>query len=100
MSHQVDEGQHWSTAYLLARLELVRARVEAVVATRRRVDPKPDDPYKGVYTDDRDVDHLLSEAGESRGGRPLTLALPPNMPPFPTELPHCSRPGQGCGWTT
>ncbi len=33
------------------------------MAARRKVDPKPDDPYRGVYTDDRDVEHLLSEAG-------------------------------------
>ena len=45
-------GTDWSTAHLLARLELVKAQVEAIVAARRQVDPKPDDPYRGVYTDD------------------------------------------------
>ncbi|HTW09972.1 MAG TPA: AAA family ATPase [Acidimicrobiales bacterium] len=53
----------WSTAYLLARLELVRAQVESVVLARRRVDPKPDDPYRGVYTDESEVDQLLRPGG-------------------------------------
>ena len=63
MNDLTDGATDWSTAHLLARLELIRAQVEAVVSARRRVDPKPDDPYRGVYTDDRDIDHLLSEAG-------------------------------------
>ena len=63
MSDRLEEGTDWSTAHLLARVDLVRARVEAAVAARRKVDPKPDDPYRGVYTDDRVIDHLLSDAG-------------------------------------
>jgi hypothetical protein len=61
----VVEGTDWSTEHLLARLELVRAQVEAVVGARRRIDPKPDDPYRGVYTDDRDVEYLLSQASRT-----------------------------------
>ena len=70
MIQPADEVTDWSTAYLLARLELVRAQVEAVVAAHRLVDPKPDDPYRGVYTDDRDIDWLLKQDGR-----------PPRRPP-------------------
>ena len=63
MTNGPGEGTDWSTSYVLARLELVRAQVEAAVAARREVDPKPDDPYRGVYTDDREIDHLLSQHG-------------------------------------
>ena len=41
---------------------------------RRKVDPKPDDPYRGVYTDDREIDHLLSQHG----------AVPRRPPPDPS----------------
>ena len=34
-----------------------------MVAARRKVDPKPDDPYRGVYTDERDIDSLLAHGG-------------------------------------
>ena len=61
-----NEATDWSTACLLARLELVKAQVEATVAVRRQVDPKPDDPYRGVYTDDRDIDALLAHGPTSR----------------------------------
>jgi ATPase family associated with various cellular activities (AAA) len=63
LTDQPGEGADWSTSYVLARLELVRAQVEAAVAARRKVDPNPDDPYRGVYTDDRYIDHLLSRHG-------------------------------------
>jgi len=65
LSGPAADGTNWSTAYLLARLELVRAQVEAAVAVRRQVDPKPDDPYRGVYTDERDIDSLLAEGGRT-----------------------------------
>ena len=63
LSTAADEAANWSTAHLLAHLELVRAQVEAVVAARRQVDPKPDDPYRGVYTDEREIDSLLAHGG-------------------------------------
>ena len=44
------------------------------MAARRQVDPKPDDPYRGVYTDDRDIDRLLTEDGRQ----------PRRPPPDPT----------------
>jgi hypothetical protein len=71
VSTVLDEAPDWSTAHLLARVKLVKAQIEAVVAARRKVDPKPDDPYRGVYTDDLDIDHLLNNAGTtSRRPRP------------------------------
>lgn len=52
-----------SKAYLLARLDLLRTQIEVVVARRRAEDPRPDDPYRGVYLEDGDVDLLLAERG-------------------------------------
>jgi hypothetical protein len=47
-------------AYLFARVGVVEARVRAVVARRRQVDLNPDDPFRGLYVADADVDRLLS----------------------------------------
>jgi ATPase family associated with various cellular activities (AAA) len=64
-----------SVRYLLDRLGLVEQRVRLVVADRRRVDPSPDDPFRGLYLSDEAVDRLLSgghravpehEAGRAR----------------------------------
>jgi len=63
LSDPATDTTDWSTAHLLARLELVRAQVEAAVAARRKVDPRPDDPYRGVYTDEREIDSLLAAGG-------------------------------------
>jgi len=73
----VTEGEFdatdWSTAYLLARLQLLRARVEAVVAARRKTDFNPDDPFRGLYVDDAEVDRLLA----------VRDGLSPHPPPDP-----------------
>ena len=74
MSTAADEAAK-STAHLLAHLELVRAQVEAVVAARRQVDPKPDDPYRGVYTDEREIDSLLAHGGSVARRPPANPAI-------------------------
>jgi hypothetical protein len=47
-------------AHLLGRLAVIHARVQAIVAARRRDDPAPDDPFRGLYLSDRQVDRLLA----------------------------------------
>ena len=46
--------------HLFARVALVEARVRAMVEHRRRDDPAPDDPFRGLYLTDDDVDRLLA----------------------------------------
>lgn len=46
--------------YLLGRAALVEARVRALVAARRAVDPAPDDPFRGLYLSDEAVDRLMT----------------------------------------
>jgi len=46
--------------YLIGRLELVRGRVAAAVASRRSGDPNPDDGFRGLYLTDDHVDALLA----------------------------------------
>ncbi len=46
--------------HLFARVALVEARVRAMVEHRRRDDPAPDDPFRGLYLTDDDVDRLLT----------------------------------------
>jgi hypothetical protein len=45
--------------HLFARIALVEERVRAMVEHRRRDDPAPDDPFRGLYLADADVDRLL-----------------------------------------
>ncbi|GAB3425433.1 ATP-binding protein [Flindersiella endophytica] len=49
-------------AYLLGRVGVVRRQVAALVADRRSTDPEPDDPYRGLYVSDDQVDRLLASA--------------------------------------
>ncbi|HWE56861.1 MAG TPA: ATP-binding protein [Acidimicrobiales bacterium] len=55
-----------SASYLLARLALIEGRVRAVVARRRQDDPAPDDPFRGLYISDEQVDLMLSNGTASR----------------------------------
>jgi ATPases of the AAA+ class len=48
------------TAYLWDRLGLVAARVRRLVTERRRDDPAPDDPFRGLYLSADDVERLLA----------------------------------------
>jgi ATPase family associated with various cellular activities (AAA) len=54
-----------STAYLLARLRVVETRVRVLVAHRRRDDPAPEDPFRGLYLSDEHVDRLLAGGGDA-----------------------------------
>ncbi|MFF5218387.1 ATP-binding protein [Micromonospora sp. NPDC000442] len=47
-------------SHLLGRLELVAARVHRLVAERRRDDPDPDDPFRGLYVSPADADRLAA----------------------------------------
>ncbi len=49
-----------SVAYLLARLRIIETRVRALVTHRRRDDPSPEDPFRGLYLSDEHVDRLLA----------------------------------------
>ena len=55
-----------SAAYLLARVALLEGRVRALVSHRRRDDPTPDDPFRGLYLSDEHVDAMLAHAAASR----------------------------------
>ena len=46
--------------HLFGRVALVEARVRAMVEHRRRDDPAPDDPFRGLYLTDDDVDRILA----------------------------------------
>ena len=63
-------ASEWSQEHLLTCLELLRRQVRAVVDQRRQTDAKPDDPYRGLYTDDGDVERLLG-AGVPGARRPV-----------------------------
>ncbi|HVA75005.1 MAG TPA: ATP-binding protein [Acidimicrobiales bacterium] len=56
-----------SAAYLLARLQILEGRVRQLVAMRRKDDPSPDDPFRGLYISDDHVDHILSSSVSPRG---------------------------------
>jgi hypothetical protein len=49
-----------SLEYLLNRLLGVEQRVREAVSERRRTDPAPDDPFRGLYVSDDAVDELLA----------------------------------------
>jgi hypothetical protein len=53
-----------SLAHLLGRLSVVEARIREAVARRRETDPTPDDPFRGLYLSEDDVDRLLDPVGE------------------------------------
>jgi hypothetical protein len=49
-----------SLAHLLGRLAVLDLSVRAAVDARRRVDPGLDDPFRGLYLGDDDVERLLA----------------------------------------
>jgi Winged helix domain, variant/ATPase family associated with various cellular activities (AAA) len=49
-----------SLAHVLGRLAALEAVVQAAVAARRAVDPGLDDPFRGLYLGDEDVDRVLA----------------------------------------
>jgi ATPase family associated with various cellular activities (AAA) len=65
---RASEAEDASLAHVLGRLAVVDARVRAGI-TRRRGDGQPDDPFRGLYVSDEDVERLLA------GGRRPREAL-------------------------
>ncbi|MDH6577872.1 ATP-binding protein [Kitasatospora sp. MAP5-34] len=53
--------------HLAARLRLVEHRVRRAVELRRSADPKPDDPFRGLYLSEEAVDRLLDGRAPSDG---------------------------------
>jgi len=49
-----------SLDYIVGRLRVVEAAVRTSVEARRAVDPALDDPFRGLYISDDDVDRLVS----------------------------------------
>ncbi len=52
--------------YLIARLRIVETRVRALVGDRRRDDPNPEDPFRGLYLSEEHVDRLLASPSSPR----------------------------------
>ncbi len=50
-----------SVTYLQERVGRLRVRVRAAVARRRAADPGADDPFRGLYVSDAEVDDLLDD---------------------------------------
>jgi hypothetical protein len=67
-----------SLEHLLGRLAVVEARVKAAVNRRRAGDPEPDDPFRGLYLTEEQVDQLLD-------------APAPPPPPDPAAAEDLSR---------
>jgi len=57
-----------SLAHLLGRLGALELRVAAAVERRRRVDPDPQDAFRGLSVSDADVDRLLTGAPAAAEG--------------------------------
>ncbi len=55
-----------SLVHVLGRLDAIVLRVRAAVATRRRGDPEPDDPFRGLYVSDDLAERLLEGPGRDR----------------------------------
>jgi hypothetical protein len=49
-----------SLAHLLGRLAVVESRVRSLVANRRAGDPNPEDPFRGLYLSEDQVERLLA----------------------------------------
>jgi len=69
------------TRHLLERLAALQARVAEVVARRRARDPAPDDPFRGLYLSDDQVDRLLAEDPASP-----SVPAPPGRPAAGPEV--------------
>ncbi|ROT29443.1 ATP-binding protein [Micromonospora sp. HM5-17] len=63
------------TAYLWHRLGLVAARVRRLLTERRRDDPAPDDPFRGLYLSTDDVERLLARPAEPLAADPADLRV-------------------------
>jgi len=61
---------------LLAHLERTEARVRVLVAHRRADDPNPDDPFRGLYLPDEEIDRLLAPAAAAERSAVVDQAPP------------------------
>jgi hypothetical protein len=75
MKEVSDDGRDPSLDHLLGRLAAVEDRVRRAVSDRRSVDPRPDDPFRGLYVTEADAAALL-ERGPSAASdsQPFDLA--------------------------
>jgi len=55
-----------SVAYLLRRVAVLEGRVRSLVAARRRDDPTPDDPFRGLYFSTEHVELMLAAGTDLR----------------------------------
>jgi hypothetical protein len=79
-----------SASYLLARLARIEARVRLLVASRRRDDPAPDDPFKGLYLSDEHIDLILAA---SSGGSPHAWDESDELSELEAEITHLQQQG-------
>ena len=84
------DRHHAIATALLARLRDVEERIRDLVAVRRAGDPSPDDPFRGLYLTDEDIDRLLDPAAPA-GGAPMRQRRLGVSPPRPTPT------GRGAG---
>lgn len=67
-----------SLRHLLARAVAVEQRVRRAVEARQRVDPDPDDAFRGLYLTEENVARLLDEEEPGRS-RLLTSSWWPTL---------------------
>jgi hypothetical protein len=87
----IDRGLH-------TRMAALQRRVAASVAARRRHDPEPDDPFRGLYISDDAVDALLAtDSGRllppERGDEPSSASVSPSA----TGSADATTPGDRLG---
>ncbi|WP_245627281.1 ATP-binding protein [Kribbia dieselivorans] len=63
---------------LLAHIGRLERRIRTVVAARRGMDQNPDDPYRGLYLSDEQVDQILDSEADAL--LRIVDALPPEEP--------------------
>ena len=90
-----------SLAHVLGRLAALEAAVQAAVEARRAADPGIDDPFRGLYLGDDDVDRVLAGTPRAaRAGAAEPGATRPRRPRTPTRRrgrpPAARRPGPRC----
>lgn len=77
--------------HLLARAVAVEQRIRRAVEARQRVDPDPDDAFRGLYLTDENIARLLDE--DAVRGFPEPLPEAPAGPEYPeaAEAPEASE---------
>jgi hypothetical protein len=85
-----------SLRHLLARLAAVEERVRRLVARRREGDPEPDDPVRGLYISEAQVDQLLATP-TPRPGTVDLLGGPASHDSYASAQSRLSRLQRGFG---